>query len=220
VLVEHAALYADFPAFAEHVNEFADFLRRIHEQSDVRNTLSEGKADARALAKERLVKEVIDLKTRLYACARRKGLVETRALAGRSNHKIPAMKEGELRSYASNLAAEAEKLLPDLSGYRYGQAELDAYRKALADFEDAISDRDTSMAARRAKTSELEDLFHEAYQLLKEGLDTLMNAFRHDAPVFYDTYKAARLIRRRGVRHQAAPENPGTTETPAAPAGE
>jgi hypothetical protein len=216
VLDEHAALYADFPAFIEHVTDFADLVRRIKEQGDIHGTLSAGKADARADAKERLVRRVIDVKSKLLAYARKKGLNETRAIAGVSNYTLTTMKEAELRSLASNLAVEAEKCLPELAAYKFDQTALDAFKQAIEEFEDAISDRDTSMAARRAKTAELEELFRRAYQLLKEGLDSLMNTFRHDATEFYGTYKAARVIRRHGIRHDAAPDTPATP--PAAPA--
>jgi hypothetical protein len=216
VLDNHAALYTDFTAFTEHVREFSALLARIKEQSDNRDTVVTGKSDVRGDAKERLVKLAIDAKVKLLACARRKGFTEARVLADVSNYLVSAMKEGELRAFAANLAAEAERRLADLEGYRFGQADLGALRQATANFEHAVADRDVSMASRQALTADLDGLFREAYRVLREGLDTLMTSFRHDQPEFFTTYKAARVIRRRGIRHNAPPTPPATP--PPAPA--
>ncbi|PKP09234.1 MAG: hypothetical protein CVU09_12010 [Bacteroidetes bacterium HGW-Bacteroidetes-4] len=195
VLTKYEAKLALVPALAAVVSRFMALLEEIKEVQ----LIQEGKSIGTTLQKQKEEAEMIEITLRvaaaIYVYATNQKNMELQEEVKVSPWYLKRQGDSSLLNrcrrilqIASGLDAEAVApygLLPET---------ISGLQKEIDDFAALIAKPRTTIVARSTATHRLKELFKEVGLLLHDEMDKLMLVIKEQEPVFYNEYKAARII--------------------------
>ncbi|MBI5646145.1 MAG: hypothetical protein HY962_04370 [Ignavibacteriae bacterium] len=193
-LAENQATTATVPAFAEIIRNFDARIAAIEDAAVTHATATLGKTDRKHDAEQNLIALLLRIKAAAYACARTTGNHEVRAATALSESELRHLRDSELLRVAGIITDHASSI-PGIDRFGGTPELLAAVREAISAFSSALNTREASVKHRTVTRSDLSELFRDAEETLAEDLDSLVELFRDDDPVFYDSYHAARIAR-------------------------
>ncbi|MGD9994053.1 MAG: hypothetical protein AB7S69_12215 [Salinivirgaceae bacterium] len=195
VLTKYEAKLALVPALVAVVSRFMALLEEIKEVQQIQ----EGKTSGSTLQKQKEEAEMIEITLRvaaaIYVYATDQKNLELQEEVKISPWYLKRQGDSSLlnrckriHQIASGLDAEAVApfgLLPET---------ISGLQKEIADFDALIAKPRTAIVTRSTATQRLKELFKETDLLLRDEMDKLMLVVKDQDPVFYNEYKAARII--------------------------
>jgi hypothetical protein len=206
-----AAKTAVIPAFAGALQRMDTLVMQIGDKDKERMGKTTGKHAVKDEAEDALMTATIILASALSAFARSQGNTELKERVH--------IRENQLRHARSNEQINVAKIIHDLAKaneqglveFGVNAAMMEDLKSRIAAYEAAVKDWSSGVAERVGARTAVGELFVQADEILKEDLDPMMQIFRVTDPEFYNDYRAARVIKDIGVRHNK-------TGQPAAPA--
>ncbi|MGD9993922.1 MAG: hypothetical protein AB7S69_11535 [Salinivirgaceae bacterium] len=195
ILTKYGAKLALVPAIAAVVSKFMALLEELKEVQQIQ----EGKSTGTTLQKQKEEAEMIEITLRvaasIYVYAVDQNNLELQQEVKVSPSYLKTIGDNSLlnrcnriHQIASGLDAEA------LAPYGLLPETTSGLRKEIDDFAALVAKPRTAIVARSTATSRLQELFKEINTLLREQMDKLMLVIKDQEPVFYNEYKAARVI--------------------------
>ena len=213
VLKSHASRTTAIPAFAGSYDRFGGLLTQISDKDKERMGKTSGKVAAKDEAEDSLVMGVMIVSSGLTALARAKGNVQLKGAAHVAESPLRHARPSEQINIGKLTYDLAKANEEDLAQYGISSTMLEDLKTRIGAYETAVKDVASGLAERTGAKTAVSDLFVQADQVLREELDPMMQIFRVTDPEFYNDYRAARVIRDIGVRHnkagQAAAPAPG-----------
>jgi hypothetical protein len=215
LLKDSAAKTAVIPAFAGSLAKMESILTQIGDKDKERMGKTTGKHAVMDEAEDALMTATIIVASALSAFARSVGntqlkervhISETYLRHARSNEQI------NIAKITYDLAKANEQ---GLAAFGVDSTMLDDLMSRVSSFEAAVKQWSSGVAERVGARTAVGELFVQADEVLKEDLDPIMQVFRVKDPEFYNDYRAARVIKDIGVRHNKTGQP--TTPAPGSP---
>ena len=212
LLETNTAKTAALPAFEASFGKFDSLVDQIGEKDKERMTKTPGKANARDETEDALVLGTLIVSSALTAYASSTGNAQLKGAVKVSESQLRYVRTNEQLNLAKMVLDLATANLAALSPFGVTQAMLDDLKSRIAAYDAATKQVSSGMAERVGARTAVSDLFNQADQILKDEIDRMMQFFRVSAPEFYNDYRAARVIKDTGVRHNKAgqPAAPGS----------
>jgi len=204
VLKSHLASTASVPAFAEAYGRFDDLLNQIREKDKERMGKTAGKVAAKDEAEDAMVMATMIVSSALSAYAHVNGNVQLKETVHVAETPFRHARPSDQLNTAKLIYDLAKANAQDLVAFGVSATMLDDFKARIAAYESAVREVASGMAERTGAKTAVGDLFVQADQVLKDELDTMMQIFRVTDPEFYNDYRAARVIKDIGVRHNKA----------------
>jgi len=211
VLKTYADRTAAIPAFATSYQRFDGLLSQIREKDKERSGKTAGKVAAKDEAEDAMVMATVIVSSALAALARSKGNVQLKEAVHFPESKLRHVRANEQVNMAKLTHDLGKANEEELAQYGVSTTMLEDLQARITAYELAIKEVASGLAERTGAKTAVSDLFIQADEVIKEELDPLMQGFRVKDPEFYNDYRAARVIKDIGVRHNKAGQ-------PAAPA--
>jgi hypothetical protein len=213
VLSDNDTKISAVPALANAFGRFEGLLSQIRDKDKERSSKTPGKVAAKDEAEDALVMATIIVSSALAAFARVKGNAQLREAAHVTESTLRTVRMNEQLNIARVTYDLAKANAMELVGFGVSQTMLDDLKSRIAAYELAMKDVSSGMAERTGAKTAVSELFVQAYDVLKQELDPLMQIFRVTDPEFFNDFRAARVVKDIGVRHT---KNNSTAKTPAA----
>lgn len=208
VMEENVEAVSEYPALAEAVADFNLKTEKISE-TDRNYTLSiGGKTNSKNNSEEELIGDLIHVKSALYAFAVKTKHEELKALSAGSESSLRRMRDTDLLQHAQLIKTAGSANLTSLAPYKITETLLDALSEKIFAYKRSIEIKDAGFADRGALRAQLTSQFDSANQILKERIDSLMEAFKKSNPQFYLAYSSARGIKDLGLNSKKEPVAP------------
>ena len=201
VLKSHVERTATIPAFTASIERFDGLLSQIRDKDKERMGKTSGKMAVKDEAEEALVMATVIVSSALCALARSKGNVQLRDMAHIPESTLRHVRANEQLNMAKLIYDLAKGNEQDLVPFGITPTKLEDLKARIAAYDAAIRDVASGIAERTGARTAVSDLFVQADEVLKEELDALMQSFRVSDPEFFNDYRAARVIKDIGVRH-------------------
>ena len=204
LLEKNTTKTASLPAFEVSFGKFGTLVDQIGDKEKERMGKTSGKANARDECEDALVLGTVIVSSALTAYANSIGNAQLKAAVKVSESQLRYARTNEQLNLAKMVLDLATANLAALGPFGVTQAILEDLKARIAAYDAATKQVSSGMAERVGARTAVSDLFIQADQILKDELDRMMQFFRVSAPEFYNDYRAARVIRDIGVRHNKA----------------
>jgi hypothetical protein len=198
------ALLATVTKYRGLMNEL-DSVRLIQEGHTTGTTLQKQKEEAE------MIEATVRIAAAVYLYAKEQNNLELQEQVNVSPTYLQRLGDSKLVSHCTliyNLAngLDAEALVP----YGVLPETIGGLKKEIDDFAALVAKPRTQIVARSTATNRMKELFKEISDLLLDELDKLMLLLKNQEPVFYNEYRAARIIvDLRGAYETEEPEEDG-----------
>lgn len=193
-LVDNAAITATLPAFPAAVtalnNQIASIEAAAQTEAEVISGITVNKNDL----KKSLAQLATTNAAALFAFASASGDAVLKEKARYSYSDLYKLKDDELSIICQNLHAEENAVLASLAPYGVTAATLTTFQTMITDYSTEVPAPRNAASTRAAARQQLNDLFDETDELLKEQVDKLAVQFKVSEPEFYNAYKSNRVI--------------------------
>lgn len=210
VLKSNADLIAKIPAFKPALHEFDTTLAQIKSKANEIDATLAGTTANKHTAKKRLFELIIKISAALMTIAHRTQNNVLTAKSKITKSELNRLRDTDLTNRATALHSTALEQMDALKDFSILPADLTAFKDQIAVYSQALGSREERVASHKAAYISLNALFTRMDQILKSDLDKLMELVKTEAPEFYDTYFAARAIKRLGHRSKPVTEPPAT----------
>lgn len=202
VFQSNVLLISDFTVLNTSVNKLNTLVEQIDEVNEKYLLAVGGKTEAKNLAEEKLLEEVMPIKSGLYALGIAGGNEELKALAAGSESSLKKMRDGDFLGKCKVIKKEAVTRLADLALYKITESMLTELQERIDEFEETLNSKDSGLTNRSALRKEMSQKFDAADEIIEHELDTMMELVKKSEPLFYDQYQAARGIKDLGSTHK------------------
>ncbi len=199
-------IYAGTEEFVIHRNSFRHKLDEIGLKEDERNKATTGKTREKRVTKNSVVTQALAVAGAIRAFAKKAGNITLEETTRFSQTKFNKLRDQELIIELNSINEKAVTYRDSISKYGIPAEDLDNFRESILIYSEAVGAKDTGGATKKGAFKSLKDLFSETDSLL-ESLDLLMEHYIKSDAEFYAGYKAARVIRNLGIRHEQHPES-------------
>ena len=213
VMKSHIDRITGTTALAASYDRFDTMLEQITQKDKERIGKTTGKVAAKDEAEDALVMAAVIVSSGVAALARTKGNVQLKEAVHFPESRLRHARPSEQLNMAKVAYDLAKANAQDLVSYGITATMLDDLKARITAYENAVKEVVSGLAERSGARTAVSDLFVQADEVLKEELDRMMQVYRISDPEFYNDYRAARVIRDIGVRHN----KPGQPAAP--PAG-
>jgi hypothetical protein len=186
-------IWETIPAFATQFGVFEGVVTDIEGFVDMQNR-SVKFADIKQKEEDEMIDAVIKISSAMFAFASVANKGELKEQSRFSPSGLRLGRDTEALEAARTIHSLATANLEDLADYGITQAMLDQLKKETDDYEDIINQPTANAKTRGMASRMIDEKLAEATKILTEQLDKLIELFKDSHPVFYNSYKAARVI--------------------------
>ena len=197
---ENRAVYSGTEEFTSSVINLRSVMDQIKAKEDESSSVTTGKTKNKNVTKESVCRSAILIAGALYAAGKKTGNVVLSENADISKSFLRSLRNHDLvikLGAIKDLAVENREIIVS-----YGVTD-DKYTDFLTRVEmytTALSAKSSSGAAKSSAIKSLKQLFKEGDDIL-DILDRLNENYIESNTAFYNGYKAARVIKNLGIRH-------------------
>ena len=193
LLNENKSLWESNTVLTTSVSNFSSHLQEVRDLEAIQiNSIKLG--DLKQKEEDEMINDAVLLASTLFAYA---SIIGNDELKGQAKHSPSSLKRNRdtiLLEKCRQIHVLVSQYLDDLAPYGVTQAMLDNFEKETDDYESIIS-RPSQNAKTRGMASRLiDDKLDAANQLLLDQIDNLMEMYKLSSEVFYNQYKAVRVI--------------------------
>jgi hypothetical protein len=153
-----------------------------------------GAADEKVLARALLGDVAFEVAGAAYAYAVNTGNKDLAGKVAITRSQVVRGRDAEVITRCKGIHAVATEYLESLSDYGVTQAKLTALKKKIDTFQNVQPKPRQGRTVKSAATQELNQLFKQVDEVLKDCLDRLVVQFTESAPTFVNEYFAARVV--------------------------
>lgn len=202
ILNQHAAILQTLPAGKNAQEEFNQKIEAIKTKSKEKEAMTAGKTVTKNEARARLIDKVQLVAASIFTHAVEIGDNEQKERFNLRKYYLLRCRDTQIIEIAEMIHETATHQAADLVIYGVQPETLTELSKQIQEYKQAFADREQSVARRITARGVLQDLFHEADEILRNRLDRLMENFKTSHPEFYGAYHSGRRVKNlAGVRH-------------------
>jgi len=207
VLVKHQPAVDTIPAMKDASERFRQILSRMDATLHSHETAVRGKAAHKNVARVLLIESLVQNSSALVAYGQHSGNEELVLKNQVPHYKFREMRDVAVIAAAKGLIDEMTQHLTAAADFGISQSVVDEVKALLTDYERALDGKGAAAAEQRGAKVSMESLLRAAQTILKRELDMFAEKLRKSEPEFYAKYRAARVIKDLGIRHEkdAAP---------------
>jgi hypothetical protein len=183
------------PMLKECSDNFTNVLDELRDKDNTYLNVKKGSREDKDTAKERLIDELTAKAGALFVFARKTGNGNLKAVTEVTRSGLERLRDPELLQKAKVILENFRENLEELKKNGMTDQSLADLDKAVNNFDTAIGKKDSKQAEGKASRKDLNEIFDEADDILKNDLDRLVELVKNDSPDFYNQYKAARVIK-------------------------
>ncbi len=197
-------------ALSAAVAEFEELAERIAAKDLERGDKMAGIMAQRAASQDDVIERTVAVGSALTALAHSRTDVALKERARVRFSMLRVLRPPELEEKAKAVLALAKDNKEALAPFGVTDAVLKGLQDAVAAFHRSAEAVGAGVAGRVGARQTLSELFDQTDQLLRDGLDGMVQMLRRGDRQLYDEYQAARVIRDLGSRHK--PTEPIVTQ--------
>lgn len=205
VLQTFASLIQTIPAFQAVFTKFQNYYNAILIKSNLQQTSSLGKTEARDLARSELTKVLFIVMKGLKLYSKSQNDMETQNLCSAALSDLDYMRDIEFKNRASLILEKALPVKTNLVQYGIEESKITELESKITSFSNSLDVLNGGEAGKISATSNIQTLFKEMDALLKE-IDDYADIFDDKDPNFRSVYDAARVIKDLGTSHEKKEE--------------
>lgn len=204
---ENQSVYATFLPFLNAADRLKAVNDRINEQSEIQSTPIVGITEDKKQSRISLEETVIAVCSKINAYAAISKNNNLKSQTAYSFSSLRKQRDTLLLDIAKNILNIANQNAVNLIPYNVNSDLLTALQNKITDFNTILSHPRHKVVIRKGATQEINNLFKEADDIIKNELDLLIVNFTDTNPEFERNYKNARIIIDLGIRHRPESEN-------------
>ena len=209
---------AGVQAFTTTFAKLDALVNQILEKDKERMGKTPGKIAAKSGAADALTASTITVAAGLSALGNTTGDAELKKRAHITESRLRFARGTEQINIATLVYDLAKENQDALAAFGITPEHIEGLKSRVAAFDAALKDAASGVAERVGARAVMSDMFDEADELLREELDAEMRIFRLTDPEFYGDYRAARVIKDIGGRHEKTTVVAGATAAAGSPA--
>lgn len=206
------------PALRTAVGDFEALLTKVKDLVQQTMTATAGKADTKANCREVLQEELMVVARAIQAYGHR---IEDPEIVGKARvvkSELQYLRDTQLVGRAFTIHELGVEKPAELADYGVTQDRLESLKRRIDAYQEALGDRESSVARRKGARLSFRAYMEQAKELLENEVDNLMADFKKSDPQFYNEYIEARSVKKVGLRHKGQPAaeaaTPPRSETP------
>ena len=207
-LEKNSSIYSENEEFVNHRDTFKTATEEIGLKEDVRSKATTGKTLEKRVTRESVTIQALGFAGALCAYARKAKNITLAESTKLSKTKLDAFRDDVLVIELNSIKENAVNYRAALEKYDIPPAKLENFVNNIAQYSKALGAKSTGGTLKTGAVKSLTTLFKEAGIVL-DSIDRLMENYRDTNKEFYDSYKAARVIKNLGIRHEE-PKTPVT----------
>ncbi|MGD0036558.1 MAG: hypothetical protein ABSC53_04610 [Bacteroidota bacterium] len=193
-LSANSAELAQVPAIAPALAKLSQCVQSIETKETERGDQSTGKLEVRDEAEDILVEALVQVSSSLTAFASSSNDTELYEKAKIKKSVLHRLRDEELLLKAKSILALAQQYAVQLVPFGTTAEIITSFDQAIASFQTAAANVDTSFSGRSGARLSVNEAFDESDIILKDQLDNLMESVKKIDPQLYNEYKIARVI--------------------------
>ncbi|MBK8549847.1 MAG: hypothetical protein IPL53_01825 [Ignavibacteria bacterium] len=206
---DKSAVYADNEEFNSHRTSLKNTIAEIRLSDDAGKKATKGKSIEKEVTRNSVSTQALAIAGAIYAFAKKSGdqsLISTMHL---TKSKLDKLRDTELITELNSIGDKANEHKEELIKYGIPPAKLESYTGNIETYSKALGAQDTGGAVKKGAYTSLTNLFKDADSLI-DSIDKFMENYKDSNKDFYAGYKAARVIRDLGIRHneEEEPQDP------------
>lgn len=207
-LEKNSSIYSENEEFVSHKGAFKSATEEIGLKEDVVNKATTGKTLEKTVTRNFVTLQALGVAGAICAYAKKIGDI---TLAESTKHTISSLNKFRDTGLVIELNSIKDKAIDNSSAlvkYDISPEKLDSFIKNIAQYSKALGAKSTGGSLKTGAVKSLTTLFKEAGIVL-DSIDRLMENYRDTHKEFYSSYRAARVIKNLGIRHEKpGPETP------------
>lgn len=202
VLTGNATEVDKLPALKDSHTRFSNKITELGSKDTDYISKTDGKTISKTDAENELIENILPVVGGLQVFAKIIDNHELKVTTKVTVTDMKRMRDNELINKAKQIFDFANTNSAELVNYGITADTITQLNTLITNYEAALSDQGSSFAEKQAARKALTLLFDTADDILKDELDNLMELTRSNNPDFYNEYKAARVIKDLGIRHE------------------
>lgn len=198
---ENSNVYSDTEEFVSGIAKLKNLLDLIKDKEDDRSTVAKGKTKDKNVTRKSVSDFAVMVAGAVYAYGKKsenvvlteKVNITATFLASLRNHDLVMVLESIMELAEENSAA----IVP----FGITAEKLSKYHARVTQYSKALSAKDSSGASKTSAAKSLRQLFKDSDNVI-DTLDKLVEGFKESNTEFYNGYKAARVTKNLGIRHE------------------
>ena len=201
VLEKNSGTWKEMPAFSRAYEAFKGTVGKINTVRTVQAG-NKGVAMDKAAIKAALAEKALQVGGAIQAYADSSDNQTLREAVSFTLSELMKSRDGVMSDRSKLVHDKAKLHATALAEYGITKTDILALKAMLDRFNALIVEPRKVISESKTATREIEALMKEASKLLKNRLDKMMLKFKAGAADFYSTYRNARIIIDKGIRHE------------------
>lgn len=210
LLEANAAKIGPLTALTDQLTDLKDRIAAIKEKDTLANTASKGNASAKAADRIALMEDALTIVSALSAYGASTNDERLIELSAYNKSRLYGLRDTQLAIDVANIKSLADANSASLAGYGITPAMITELETKLTTFNASMGTKETGADVSSTAFEQLDIMFKDVDNFLKDQMDKTMKYFRNSDPQFYGEYVHSREIIDLGVRHkdEEGPEPP------------
>ena len=217
-LEKNSSKYTDNEEFINHRNAFKSLTEFIGSKEDERSKATKGKTKDKEANREKVTIFALGVAGAICAYAKKSRMTTLAESTKLTKTKLDSLRDNVLLIELKSIRDVAMLYSDAMSKYGFPPEKLEEFVNSILQYSNALGAKANGGAVRTGAFKSLKTLFKEADSML-DSIDRLMENYRDTHKEFYDGYKASRVIKNLGIRHNPE-EEPVNPEVPVQVVGE
>jgi len=209
-LDDHSSGYEDNEEFNEHMISYKSVLQEIAAKEDERSKATLGKVKNKGNVRRSVTDQALAVSGAIYSFAKKSGNFLLMESVNYRKTDFDRYRDSVLVIELNSIKDKAVQYSAEISRFGITADKLSEYQNKVTDFENALGAKNTGAATRSGANKTMITLFRDADSLL-DSIDRFMESYKIIDKDFYDGYKASRVIKELGIRHNGGNGNNGNT---------
>ena len=208
-LDDHSTGYEDNEEFNEHISSFKSALQEIAGKEDERSKATLGKVKNKTNLRKSVTNQALAISGAIYAFAKKTGNVSLTESVKYRKTDFNKFRDAGLEIELRSLKDIASQFNAEISRYGISEDNINAFENEINKYSAALGDKNTGSATKQGAKKSMKSMFITADSLV-DSIDRFMENYKISDRDFYDGYKAARVVKDLGIRHNGGNGNTGT----------
>ena len=208
---ENSNVYSDTEEFVSGIAKLKGLLDLIKDKEDERSTVVTGKTKDKNVTRKSVSDFAVMVAGAIYAYGKKSENVVLTEKVNISLSFLNSLRNHDLVIVLESIVELAEENSAVLVPFGITAEKLLEYKARVTQYSKALSAKDSSGASKSSAVKSLRHLFKECDDIL-DTLDKLVKGYIESNAAFYNGYKAARVTKNLGIRHEQPVQlNAGTS---------
>lgn len=199
-VTENSAVYSDTEEFVSGIAKLENLLVLIKNKEDERSTVATGKTKYKNVSRKSVSDFALMVAGAIYAYGKKSENVVLTEKVNISATFLTSLRNHDLVRVLESIMELAEENIAAIVPFGITAEKLSEYKARVTQYSKALSAKDSSGASKTSAAKSLRQLFKDSDNVT-DTLDKLVEGFKESNAAFYNGYKAARVTKNLGIRH-------------------